>query len=63
MVAHHDYEEGLGACDNASGPAVMLGVAEHFSKNRISDGLVFASLLQKAKKRKRQVDRKDSHRN
>ncbi len=30
---------------------------------KTSDGVVFASLLQKAKKRRRKVERKDSHRN
>lgn len=43
IVGHHDYCAGLGANDDASAFAVMLGLAETFESSPIEKNLVFAS--------------------
>ena len=43
IAAHHDHCAGLGAEDDASGLAVMLGLARQFSDSPAAEHLVFAS--------------------
>ncbi len=43
IAAHHDYCAGLGAEDDASGLAVMLGLARQFRDSPAAEHLVFAS--------------------
>jgi hypothetical protein len=43
IVGHHDYCAGLGANDDASAFAVMLGLAEAFESKPSEENLVFAS--------------------